>query len=301
VVALLFVMLLVGMLISALVFGWLLTDFSQLRLIKVVQGAAVLTMALNIIALWKQEQRSPSSKAATEARPKFRQAWAQLAADRGAIRLLVAVALGTAGFTMQDVLLEPFGGQVLGLSVAATTVLTALLAAGTLAAFALAARLLAQGMDPHRLASYGVLVGIFAFSIVTIVAASHSVAAFRAGVVMIGFGAGLFGVGTLTATMSLAGKMGSGLALGAWGAVQATAAGVAVASGGALRDLVSGLAAEGVLGPALTGSGAGYGFVYQFEVFLLFVTLVAIGPLARHAGSGQEVTGSGFGLAEFPG
>lgn len=301
VVALLFVMLLIGMLISALLFGWLLTDFSQLRLIKVVQGAAVVTMVLNIIALWKQEQRRPSQKGATEEAPSFREAWAQLTGDPRSTRLLVAVALGTAGFTMQDVLLEPFGGEVLGLSVSATTVLTALLAGGTLAAFMLAARWLARGMDPHRLAAYGALIGIFAFSIVTVVAALQSVMAFRVGVVTIGFGAGLFAVGTLTAAMGLARKTGSGLALGAWGAVQATAAGLAVASGGALRDTVSEFAASGMLGPALTGSGIGYGFVYQFEVVLLFVTLVAIGPLARHSGSGREVTGSEFGLAEFPG
>jgi len=301
VVALLFVMLLLGMFFSALLFGWLLTDFTQLKLIKVVQGAAVITVGLNIIALWKQEQRRPGSTRKDQPRPRFSAAWQQLCADPGATRLLLAVAVGTAGFTMQDVLLEPFGGEVLGLSVSATTVLTALLAAGTLTAFALAARFLARGMDPHRLAAYGALLGIVAFSIVTMVAASHSLAAFRVGVLLIGFGAGLFVVGTLVAAMNLARNAGSGLALGAWGAVHATATGLAVAAGGALRDLVSGFAATGMFGPALTGSGTGYGFVYQIEVFLLFVTLIVIGPLAKHAGSEQQVTGPGLGLAEFPG
>ena len=41
---------------------------------------------------------------------------------------------------MQDILLEPYGGQILDLSVGATTALTALLAGGALVAFALAAR-----------------------------------------------------------------------------------------------------------------------------------------------------------------
>jgi BCD family chlorophyll transporter-like MFS transporter len=45
-----------------------------------------------------------------------------------ALRHLLAVGLGTMAFSMQDVLLEPYGGQVLGLSVAATTKLTATLA-----------------------------------------------------------------------------------------------------------------------------------------------------------------------------
>jgi BCD family chlorophyll transporter-like MFS transporter len=38
------------------------------------------------------------------------------------------IALGTMGFGMADVLLEPYGGQVLGLTVAQTTKLTAVLA-----------------------------------------------------------------------------------------------------------------------------------------------------------------------------
>ena len=55
VVALLYVMLLVGMLISAIVIGLALEDFSQMKLIQVVQGAAVLGIVLNMIALWRME------------------------------------------------------------------------------------------------------------------------------------------------------------------------------------------------------------------------------------------------------
>ena len=52
-------------------------------------------------------------------------------------------------FNMQDVLLEPYGGEILGLSVSATTLLTALWAAGALmAGFALAARWLAAARTP---------------------------------------------------------------------------------------------------------------------------------------------------------
>ena len=61
VVALLYVMNLLGMAVSALVLGALLTDFSNLRLIQVVQGSAVVTLLLNLIALWKQEHLRPMS------------------------------------------------------------------------------------------------------------------------------------------------------------------------------------------------------------------------------------------------
>ena len=59
VVALLYVMLLIGMVGSALTFGVLLADFGRVRLIQVIQGAGILTLGLNLVALWKQEARRP--------------------------------------------------------------------------------------------------------------------------------------------------------------------------------------------------------------------------------------------------
>jgi BCD family chlorophyll transporter-like MFS transporter len=299
VVALLFVMLLVGMFFSALLFGWLLRDFSPGRLVRVVQSAAVITLVLNVIALWKQEPRGKSRRDLPTPGITFSEAWSRLRTDSRTMRLLAAVALGTAGFTMQDILLEPFGGQILGLSVSATTALTALLAGGMLVAFAWSARRLGRGVDPHRLAANGALIGVVAFAVVGIVAIFKSTVAFAIGVILIGVGGGLFAVGTLTAAMGLAQAGNSGLALGAWGAVQATASGAAIAIGGALRDVVSGLATSGALGPAMNGPATGYAFVYHLEVFLLFATLAVIGPLAAFTRCETEGK-STFGLAEFP-
>jgi BCD family chlorophyll transporter-like MFS transporter len=196
---------------------------------------------------------------------------------------------------------EPYGGEVLHLGVGATTALTALLASGTLCAFAAAARALEKGTDPYRIGGYGALVGVIAFSAVIFAAPLESPLLFRIGTVLIGFGGGLFAVGTLTGAMALAETTGSGLAIGAWGAVQATAAGLAIAAGGAIRDIVSGLADQGLLGPALTGPSVGYGFVYYIEILLLFITLAAIGPLVRPASEARLRPHGNFGLAEFPG
>ncbi|MDT8344320.1 MAG: BCD family MFS transporter [Thermohalobaculum sp.] len=300
VVALLYVMLLVGMAGSAILFGWLLTDFTKVKLIQIVQGAAVASLVINLFALWKQEVLKPHLTRHDIPRPTFREAWGDLMAGGRAGRLLVAIGLGTAGFSMQDVLLEPYGGEVLGLSVSDTTLLTAILAAGSLGGFALAGRRLIHGADPCRLAAWGAVVGAFAFAAVILSAPLGSAGLFRAGTLLIGFGGGLFAVGTLTAAMDLADVGGSGLALGAWGSVQATAMGLAVASGGAIRDIMGGLAQSGALGPALDDSAAGYGFVYHIEIALLFATLVAIGPLVCRAGAGRTRKPSEFGLTEFP-
>lgn len=301
VVAFLYVMLLAGMVGASLVFGYLLSEFSQLRLIQVIQGAAVVTMMFNIIALWKQEARNPELTARASPDRDFRSAWRDYRSVDGTPRALVALALGTAAFSMQDILLEPYGGEVLHLSVGETTALTGMLAGGMMAGFVLAAHFLGRGADPYRIAGFGAATGLIAFPAVIAAAPLESAAVFRCGTVLIGLGSGLFSVGTLTAAMSLSSQGRSGLALGAWGAVQASAAGAAIALGGALRDVVSHLATTGALGPGLSGAASGYNAVYHLEIVLLFATLIAIGPLVRPKGLAMQQTSSKFGLAEFPG
>jgi BCD family chlorophyll transporter-like MFS transporter len=302
VVALLYVMLLVGMVVAALAFGALLADFAQMKLIQVIQGAAAVTVILNVIALWKQEARDKQLTAPDRDRPSFSTAWRAFRSQGRTGRLLTAVGLGTAGFSMQDILLEPYGGEVLGLSVSQTTLLTALLAGGMLVGFMLAAQQLNKGRDHYRLAAVGVLIGLVAFSLVIFAAPLESATMFRAGAVLIGLGGGLFGVSTLTAVMEMAEGSESGIALGAWGAVQATSMGCAIALGGAIRDVVNDLALSGALGPAMNQASTGYGVVYHLEILLLFATLVAIGPLVSHSRRSNEKTSQRkFGLAEFPG
>jgi BCD family chlorophyll transporter-like MFS transporter len=279
VVALLSLMLLLGMVAGAVGFGALLANFSQFRLIQVIQGAAVLVLTLNCIALWKQEPRGAARRFPYPPEVSFLQAWRALKREGGWTRRLVTLGLGSAGFSMQDVLLEPYGGQVLGLSVGATTTLTALFASGGILGFVIAARVLARGADAHRLAASGILAGVVAVSAVLFSAPLESVALFGSGTILIGFGNALFAVGTLVACMGQARPGQAGLVLGIWGSVQATAAGLAMALGGVLRDVVASFADSNALGEALTGPAIGYGAVYLTEIALLFVTLAVIGPL----------------------
>ena len=280
VVGLMYVMLLLGTIVSALIFGAFLQDFSPARLVQVIQAAAVATLVLNALALWKQESRHPGGRhAPPPQQADFRQAWATYIEGDGTRRRLLAIGLGTMAFGMQDVLIEPYGGEVLGMGVGATTWLTATLAAGGLAGFALASGILSRGTDPARMAVAGAWLGIPAFAAVMVAALLHSVGLFACGVLAIGFGAGLFGHGTLTMTMNRAPKEQAGLALGAWGAVQATAAGIAVAAGGLLRDIVGALAERGVFGAALSGPATGYAFVYAVELVMLAATVVVMSGL----------------------
>jgi BCD family chlorophyll transporter-like MFS transporter len=271
VVGLMYVMLLLGMMVSAVLFGYLLQDFTPGKLIQVIQGCAVATLVLNVVALWKQESRSRNRRGKPEVEPSFNEAWQTLTLDPRAKRSLVAIGLGTMAFTMEDVLLEPFGGDVLHMSVSATTLLTATLSLGGLIGFAWASRVLTQGVNPYRMSLWGVIIGLPAFACVMASAWWQSDLLLSVGVFLIGLGGGLFSHGTLTASMNLAPKEQSGLALGAWGAVQASAAGLAVAMGGVLRDVLE----------TSMGVGVGYLTVYGVELILLLCTWVILRPLLQ--------------------
>lgn len=279
VVGLMYVMLLAGMVASALVFGALLEDYTPGRLIQVIQGSAVVTIALNTWAMWKQEaiNREGAANARSNPAPRFDEAWRRLRAQPDFLRLLALVALGTAGFGMADVLLEPFGGQVLGMSVAETTRLTVYLAAGSLVGFTLASGWIGRGAPAVNVAMWGAVTGIPAFG--AIIAAAQGLpppvlasATFAAGV-----GAGLFSHGTLTAAMRAAPRDQIGLSLGTWGAVQASSAGIAIAIGGLVRDVMVARAPDGA------SAAAAYIPVFAIEAGLLALALIVALPLVRRA------------------
>ncbi|MGI9129344.1 MAG: BCD family MFS transporter [Roseomonas sp.] len=286
VVTILSLMQLIGMVVSAIAFGAFLADFSQIKLIQLVQGMAAATLLINLIAAWKQEPRRPElTIGRASGDPGFRESLQLLRRSGPWDRRLLAAALGTAAFGMQDVLLEPYGGQILALSVGATTALTALFASGAVLGFLRAAPLLGRGMHAQRVASAGALMGISGFIMVIFAAPLESTLLFAAGTGAIGFGAGLFAHATLTGCMQAAPEGQIGLTLGVWGAVTATAAGVAVALGGVIRDVISSFAATGILGMGLDAPSTGYVGVYILEIFLLFALLAIVGPLVRPNGN----------------
>jgi BCD family chlorophyll transporter-like MFS transporter len=255
VVGMLCVMLLLGICIGALGYGALLRHFSELRLVQVVQGSAVMVLFINGFGMWKQEPRRVSTvDEVVAARPDMRAAWAAFRAQNQSLRRLVTIGIGTMALSMQDILLEPYGGQILHMTVSQTTQLTAALALG--------------GMT-------GLLSGLMAFAAVIFSAALSCPPMFVAGVFLIGLSSGLFLVGTLSDAMGRAVNGMSGLALGTWGSVQAVAAGTAIALGGILRDSVGHISGSPV---------SGYNAVYVLEIVLLFVTLIALGPLVRANG-----------------
>ncbi len=291
VVGVMYVMLLLGMVAAVGVFYLLLYDFSHERLIRVVQGTAVVIWALNVLALWKQEPRNPERSRVDRPRPSLSESWQSFVVRGPVKRLLAVIGIGAFGFGMQDIIIEPYGAAVLDLEVAGTTLLTGLWALGMLVGFGVARWLMGRGVNAYGVASIGALIGVVAFTLVIISAPLGSPTVFRVGQTIIGLGGALFYVGTLAATMQLATRDQSGVAIGAWGAVQATALGVSLAVGAGVSDLVSAMANAGQLPQLFTHAAAGYSVVYGMEILLLLAMVVVAWPLMRFS-SGESKAAS---------
>ena len=142
------------------------------------------------------------------------------------------------------------------------------------------------------MACNGALIGLPAFALVILAAPTGLSIAFLLGNFLIGFAAAVFAHATLTATMNQAPRAQAGLALGAWGAVQATAAGIAMALGGILRDLVD--AAVEITGSfGSLADAVGYIAVYGLEIVLLVITIAVTIPLVRRTGRRRSGAAAG--------
>ena len=303
VVALLYFMFLFGMGISAVVIGILLADFSKLRLIQVVQGSAVLTLILNLVAVWRQEQIIINNQK-NDKSEKFFLSWKKFISDRKTNSLIWVVFWGTLAFSMQDVLLEPYGGQILGLSVSETTNLTGVWALGALLGLALAANNSKKTVSSVSNAMTALLIGIVGFSAIIFSSPMQFPFLYFLGTLFIGFGTGLFSVSLLIIAMALSSKtnLGSGFILGSWGAAQAIGAGLGIAVGGILRDVVNKIALSGYLGSTFENNSIGYIFVYHLEILLIFITLIALGMLSQEINKRKikDHAQKSFGLTEIP-
>ena len=254
VLAILWMMLILGTIVGSLIIGELLIDYSHYRLIQVMQGSAVAFIVLAFLAMFNQERLQPNGRLANHfgEAPKIRESLGsslRMLLHQPYLRGLFAVLfIATLGFATHDVLLEPYGGQILGMSVSETTRLTAWWGGAMLLAIASAGYLIWRRVSPARLLLFGMVGGTLGFVLISTAGQSNEPLTFYQGIALIGAGRGLFIVGSLVLVMSLVDSQHTGLFLGLWGVSQALAQGVGTIIGGFVRDFTLNLTSSPLQG-----------------------------------------------------
>jgi MFS transporter, BCD family, chlorophyll transporter len=299
--AITWIMMIVGIIVTAGLAGQMLKPFSAERLVLVVCGVAAVAFVLAVVSVWGVETKtvrpecverlsSSSSSRAKEGRSidkrspnGFQAAVTEMLADREARVFTIFVFVSMLAYSMQDMILEPFAGLMFALTPGESTTLSSVQHGGVLAGMLLVGVVgRAFAKDAGSLRSWtvsgciGSAVALAGLATAARVAPDWPLAA---NVAVLGFCNGVFAVSAIGAMMALAGAGGEareGIRMGVWGASQAVAFGLGGLIGAVGVDL--GRAAMGADGPA-------FALVFGVEAGLfLLAALVALRAVAGRYG-----------------
>lgn len=240
--ALTWVMMVAGIVVSAGVIGSLIEPFSFPRL-ALVTGGAVLTAFL-IAVLGVRGVERPVARPGDREAESFPEALHSILRDPQARRFTAFVFVSMLAYSMQDLILEPFGGLIFRLSAGSTTQLSGVHHGGVLAGMVLAG-LLGNAFGKRGAAVLdrwivgGCLLSAGALAALAIGATQPLAWPLTANLVILGLGNGLFAAAAVGAMMGLAsadGENRSGARMGVWGAAQAIAFGLGGLTGAVVVD-----------------------------------------------------------------
>ena len=257
---------LLGAVAGAGMLGRAMEHYDPARLLTVAGGVGVVVVLLTLVAAPGQEVAVVAAELADRAKEKpFAQVLRDYVfADPQVRRLFVVVICAFTGTLAQDVLLEPYGALVLGLSVGETTRLTMFWGLGVLAAMLLSGLLLLRWLGALKLMRIGLALSMLVFSGVGVLGLAGAPESFRWLVMGLGFCAGLTGAGMLASVVEFTTPERAGLLMGVWG--------MANMVGHAVGSLMGGVIVDGMR--LLTGSAlVAYTSLFACEVALLVVAL----------------------------
>ncbi|MCU0947851.1 MAG: BCD family MFS transporter [Porphyrobacter sp.] len=281
--ALTWIMMVAGIVVSAISVGKLLTPYSPERLLWVAAGLGAVMVSLTALATFRLERQAGvfAETAKDGPAPDFKAAIREIWSEKVARRFTIFIFVSMIAFSMQDLILEPFAGLIFDMTPGQSTQLGGTHQAGILLGMIITgiggSAFAGNGQRDLRpwvvsgcLASAAGLAGLAA-------AAVHgppwplAINAF-----VLGFGNGVFAVSSIGTMMGLAGageKTREGVRMGVWGASQALAFGL-----GGLIGAVGVDVARRVIGE--DGTAFQVIFAVESAAFVL-AAILAVGAAVR--------------------
>ncbi|MEM1398142.1 MAG: BCD family MFS transporter, partial [Pseudomonadota bacterium] len=285
--AIVWIMMILGFVVTAATVGSILDPFSMMRLFAVCTSVSIIAVAVTALALWGLEAPKSASKAPTledvssdttklakGERPKtvggFKEALNDVWQDQQARRFTVFVFVSMLAYNAQDLILEPFAGVVHGYSPGESTQLAGLQNAGVLLGMILTAIISttigkSRGRFMRIWTMAGCLASAISFVALAFGAFSQGILGLSTNVFLLGISNGAFAVaaiGSMMALASVGGKSVEGVRMGVWGAAQAIAFGLGGFVGAVAVDVVRGISGS---------PSAAFGTVFAMEAAVFMV------------------------------
>lgn len=230
------IMMVAGIVASAITVGQLIEPFSLQRLLAVASGLALVMIVLTTLATFRLERQAGrfGHAAKDSAAPDFRAALAEIWAEPAARRFTIFIFVSMIAFSMQDLILEPFAGLIFGLTPGQSTQLGGQHQGGILIGMIVTGigGSAFSGKRPGGLRLWvvgGCLASAAALGALALAAVAGPGWPLGINVFVLGLGNGVFAVAAIGAMMGLAGAgetTREGVRMGVWGASQAIAFGL---------------------------------------------------------------------------
>jgi BCD family chlorophyll transporter-like MFS transporter len=268
VISIMWFMMLIGIIGTAILAGNALEPYSDAQLITVFNRVAVVSIALAILGLVGLEPRVRSTTQPYQSERVSQQAaLATVFGNPHARVFFLYLLLLLSAILGQDVLMEPFGAQTFGMNVKQTTQITALWGGTTMVALLLQGLLLNKWLSNKQGAMLGNSIAAIGLVLIATSGMLQMQPLFIPGIAALGFGTGIATTTNLALMLSMTTPEKTGLFIGAWGVADALARGMGNLMGGVVRDVIT-HATSSIIG--------GYTSVFLLEAGMLLVSLLLL-------------------------
>ena len=232
--ALTWILMILGIVVTAGVAGQLLDPFSPQRLALVASGVALCAFLLTFVAVAGVEPKGAATSFEPKAQLSFRAALADVWRDQQARQFSIFVFVSMLAYSMQDLILEPFAGLLFAMTPGESTQLGGMQHLGVLLGMILVGAVGAR-LGGHKAIWMRGWTAAGCFGSALALAGLALASSWGPGwplplnVFLLGFANGMFAVAAIGSMMGLAGAGGpgkEGMRMGLWGAAQAVAFGL---------------------------------------------------------------------------
>ena len=266
-IAIMFFIMVLGIIAAAQTVSHMATEATFASLSTAFWTIAASALTLGLLGLIKLEPRfDESSSNPTSKTHTLQEMYTVITANPVARVFFIYLLLLLAAILGQDVLLEPFGAQAFGMSIAETSRIVSYSQALTLVAFFVAGFMEGR-VEKKKIAQMGNVFAILGFLLIIVSGFTRSLTIFYPGIMMLGFGTGIATVANLSLMYNLTVREEVGLYIGAWGFSNGLSRLIGLLMAGVVADI-----ATGIIGDSLHG----YLVVFGIEALMMFIAAIML-------------------------
>lgn len=265
-IAIMFFMMVLGIIATAQTVSRMATEPTFAALSGAFWTIAASALTLGLLGLINLEPRFNSSASTSSQTHTLREMYATISANPVARVFFIYLLLLLAAILGQDVLLEPFGAQAFGMTIAETSRIVSYSQTLTLVAFFVAGFMEGR-VEKRKIAQLGNISAILGFLIIVVSGILQNLGIFYVGIMLLGFGTGIATVANLSLMYNLTVPEKVGLYIGAWGFSNGLSRLIGLLMAGVVADV-----ATQITGDALHG----YLLVFGLEALMLCIAAIML-------------------------